>query len=182
MAAINRNRDKNNRKEDKEESIELKDTTGKVQLATDTNTTESCFVNTNICLVRNKASDIEELRLNKLQEEDAQLLKIWNNLENDGKNALTLIQQQIEIAQNKNKFQYDKNVTNIAYKVGDLVLKESQVVKRGLARKLMPLYQGPYPIKKIVLPNILIELLDNPSTIEMVHVNRTKPYHQNEIS
>uniref|UniRef100_A0A915L710 NADAR domain-containing protein n=1 Tax=Romanomermis culicivorax TaxID=13658 RepID=A0A915L710_ROMCU len=38
-----------------------------------------------ICLVRNKASDIEELRLNKLQEEDAQLLQIWNNLENDGK-------------------------------------------------------------------------------------------------
>jgi len=96
--------------------------------------------------------------------------------------ALTVIQSQIEKAQQKYKFQYDKKARNVAYKVGDLILKESQVVRKGLIRKLMPLYQGPYKIIKLIWPNIVVEMLDNPAIVETLHVNRTKPYKRDDSS
>uniref|UniRef100_A0A915I829 Uncharacterized protein n=1 Tax=Romanomermis culicivorax TaxID=13658 RepID=A0A915I829_ROMCU len=65
--------------------------------------------------------------------------------------------------------------------VGDMILKESQLVKKGLTRKLMPIFQGPYKIGNIVLPNLIIESLENPKLIETVHINRTNPFHGQNV-
>jgi len=93
--------------------------------------------------------------------------------------ATKLVQENIRLAQRSYKHFYDRTQHNVDYNVGDLVLKESQIVKKGLAKKLMPLYEGPYRITKIRYPNITIQMLSNPSKIPIIHVNRSKRFLDN---
>uniref|UniRef100_A0A915JRD6 Uncharacterized protein n=1 Tax=Romanomermis culicivorax TaxID=13658 RepID=A0A915JRD6_ROMCU len=86
-----------------------------------------------------------------------------------------------------------KSVTNVFVKegkiatadgrtmVGECVLKELEVIKKGLAKKLQPVYLGPYKILKVNYPNLTIQALDNPKRIKTIHVNKTKKYHTNAV-
>uniref|UniRef100_A0A915JMI6 Uncharacterized protein n=1 Tax=Romanomermis culicivorax TaxID=13658 RepID=A0A915JMI6_ROMCU len=96
-------------------------------------------------------------------------------------NALTIIQGQIQDAQNRYENQYNKRAPNQTFKVGECVLKESEVIKKGLAKKLQPVYLGPYKILKVNYPNLTIQALDNPKHIKTIHVNKTKKYHTNAV-
>jgi len=92
-------------------------------------------------------------------------------------NALTLVQGQIKEAQSKYKAIYDKNANHVNLNVGDLILKESQISRRGLIKKLQPIYVGPYRITKIKYPNVMIQSLDDSTKPETIHINRTKKYN-----
>jgi len=96
--------------------------------------------------------------------------------------SLTHIQNKLQQNQSKYKETYDKKTHNIEYKIGDLVLKENQSIKKGLAQKFQPLFNGPYTIRKIKYPNITIEKTTHPFTIETLHVNRTKPYNASDTA
>uniref|UniRef100_A0A915IR76 Uncharacterized protein n=1 Tax=Romanomermis culicivorax TaxID=13658 RepID=A0A915IR76_ROMCU len=45
----------------------------------------------------------------------------------------------------------------------------------------MPMYQGPYRVTGIVLPNMIMELVDDPSAREVIHTNPTKPYRKRQL-
>lgn len=53
-------------------------------------------------------------------------------------------------------------------------MKDSHASGKGLTSKLMPIYQGPYRITGVKYPNIVIESLNQPNHVEIIHVNRTK--------
>uniref|UniRef100_A0A915HNS6 Uncharacterized protein n=1 Tax=Romanomermis culicivorax TaxID=13658 RepID=A0A915HNS6_ROMCU len=91
--------------------------------------------------------------------------------------ALMVIQSKIQEAQEKYKQNYDKSRFNVNYKVGDMVWKESETVKRGQTKKLRPIFDGPYKIIKITYPNVMIENKSKHVGYETIHVNRTKPFN-----
>uniref|UniRef100_A0A915HYC8 Uncharacterized protein n=1 Tax=Romanomermis culicivorax TaxID=13658 RepID=A0A915HYC8_ROMCU len=43
------------------------------------------------------------------------------------------------------------------------------------------MYQGPYRVTGIVLPNIIMELVDDPSVRKVIHANGTKPYSKRQL-
>lgn len=61
---------------------------------------------------------------------------------------------------------YDKNVNQVLYKEGDLIL-----LKNETASKLDTLYNGPYIVIEDQEPNVKLIKKYN---IEIVHKNRTK--------
>ena len=68
--------------------------------------------------------------------------------------------------------QYKRN-----YKVGDLVLLFTPVVKQGNCRKLSSLWTGPYTITDILSDVILHIKMNNLSHHKVVHHNHLKPYY-----
>lgn len=96
--------------------------------------------------------------------------------------AITIANENIKHSQDKYKMSYNNKAKDVNYKVGDYVLKDSHVIKKGITPKLLPLYQGPYKIVEIRYPNIVIELVQNPKHIETIHVNRTKRYFTQEAT
>lgn len=91
--------------------------------------------------------------------------------------ALTTIQKILDKAQGKYTDQYNKKAVEPNYKVGDLVLKDIRSCKRGLTTKLLPKYEGPFRIIEINYPNVRIQCLKNPKSLETLHVNRTRKFH-----
>ena len=72
---------------------------------------------------------------------------------------------------------YDLKQYKNNYKVGDLVLLFTPVVKQGNCRKLSNLWTGPYTITEILSDVILRIKLNNLSHHKVVHHNRLKPYY-----
>uniref|UniRef100_A0A915INY1 Uncharacterized protein n=1 Tax=Romanomermis culicivorax TaxID=13658 RepID=A0A915INY1_ROMCU len=85
--------------------------------------------------------------------------------------ALTIIHDQALKAQEKYKQMYDKNENNIIYKIGDYVWKESQMIGKNKAKKLQPIFQGPYKIVNINYPNLFFENPNSSTGFETIHVN-----------
>jgi len=92
--------------------------------------------------------------------------------------ALRIVQQNIYENQDKYKEFYDRSKHNVEYAVGDLILKESQVRKPGISKKLLPLYDGPYRVVSVKYPNIEVQLLSDSTKREVIHVNRTKRFYK----
>ena len=72
---------------------------------------------------------------------------------------------------------YDLKKYKHNYKVGDLVLLFTPVVKQGNCRKLSSLWTGPYTITEILSDVIIRIKLNNLSHHKVVHHNRLKPYY-----
>lgn len=91
------------------------------------------------------------------------------------------IPQIISSAQEKQKKQYDENRRDFEFEEGDLVLLEKIFVPGKGARKLAPLYEGPFRIsRKISALNYEVELgPGRRSPSKVVHINRLKRYHAN---
>jgi len=83
-----------------------------------------------------------------------------------------LAQQNIQKAQNKQKLQYDKKVSEIDYEIGDIVYKRVGQITPGTSPKFSNKYDGPYTIKNISYPNVTIS--NSTGKTEIVHVNRIK--------
>lgn len=68
------------------------------------------------------------------------------------------------------KLMYDKYVNPVSYKENDLIL-----VKNDTLGKLDSIYSGPYKVVKDIPPNV--EIINKYGKKDIIHKNRTKPYH-----
>lgn len=72
------------------------------------------------------------------------------------------------LSKEKRKCAYDKNINHVTYQIGQLVL-----VKNECAKKLDPVYVGPYSVVEDMGVNV--KILKN-NKHDIVHKNRTKPF------
>jgi len=77
----------------------------------------------------------------------------------------------------KSKLQYDKNVNEKIFKVGDKVLLHDETVRKGRSKKLETQWVGPYTITA-KLSDVNHEIKGGRRTIR-VHANRIKPFIEN---
>jgi len=86
----------------------------------------------------------------------------------------------IKIEQDKQKKNYDKSHKTVSYSPGQLVLIDTKSQKFGEIKKLAHKFNGPFKIiEKISDVNYKIELiLRGKPTVDIIHVNRMKPYHE----
>jgi len=95
--------------------------------------------------------------------------------------ALTVVQRQIHDAQAAYSKSYNQRAHNFKYEIGNFVLKESVEVKKGLTPKFLPIWRGPFRVISVDYPNITITDPMNPKFTEVIHVNRTKLFHDKTI-
>ena len=90
--------------------------------------------------------------------------------------AWTLAREHIQVAQVRQKRQYDKCAKDHNYKVGDRVIIFLPSVVTGKARKLARPYYGPYRVLSVKPTNIEARLVDKPDTDSIfVTVSRVWP-------
>jgi len=77
----------------------------------------------------------------------------------------------------KAKLQYDRNINEKIFKVGDKVLLHDKTVRRGRSKKLETQWVGPYTITA-KLSDVNFEIKEGRKTIR-VHANRIKPFIEN---
>lgn len=99
-----------------------------------------------------------------------------NNYAKEAKFRLEVAHKRAQTLLNRHKLRqksnYDRNVTDDKFSVGDMVL-----LKNETAHKIDPKYKGPYKIIDI-LKNNNIKILDNKINKEqIVHANRLKIYN-----
>ena len=84
--------------------------------------------------------------------------------------------RQLEENQVKIKERYDENSTNVDYQVGDLVWIYTPVSQKGLSKKLMKFWAGPYLVIQQTGPvNFRVKNLQNNKLVSSpIHVNRMK--------
>lgn len=85
----------------------------------------------------------------------------------------------IKKEQDNQKKYYDKSHKTVSYSSGQLVLIDTKFQKFREIKKLAHKFSGPFKIiKKISDVNYEIELiLRGKPTVDIIHVNRIKPYH-----
>lgn len=86
----------------------------------------------------------------------------------------------IKTEQDKQKLYYDKSHKTVSYSPGQMVLIDIKSQKYGEIKKLTHKFQGPFKIiEKISDINYKIALtLRGKPTVDIIHVNRIKPYHE----
>ena len=81
----------------------------------------------------------------------------------------------IKEAQEVQKSYYDQSIGGPSIKECDLVLLRDQRSKKGLSRKLLNKFIGPFRVRRVVSPNADLTELDG-SKPKRVHINRLKPF------
>ena len=123
---------------------------------------------------------------------DATLLKAQEAYENtdDYRHVITdrfiearkLTSDNIELAQQRQKAQYDKRAKEVTYEVGQRVWLYTPNKKKGLSSKLTHNWHGPFRILAKKSPvNYLLDSNDERNYIHNVHVNRLKPFISTDI-
>ena len=88
-----------------------------------------------------------------------------------------IARENIQRAQQKMKAQYDKNAEDSRFIVGQQVWVYTPKTKRGLSKKLLHLWHGPYRLVEQLSPvHFFLRSQDNSRIKFAVHVNRMKPY------
>jgi len=88
-----------------------------------------------------------------------------------------IARENIQRAQQKMKAQYDKNAKDSRFIVGQQVWVYTPKTKRGLSKKLLHLWHGPYRLVEQLSPvHFFLRSQDNSRVKFAVHVNRMKPY------
>ncbi|CAF4619602.1 unnamed protein product [Didymodactylos carnosus] len=95
--------------------------------------------------------------------------------------AFDFVRQNLEIAQQNQRSNYNQHRKDVHFKVGDLVMMATTVgsaLGKWKAPKLDPRWVGPFQITKKITPidYQIISLADN-RVIEAVHVERLRPYY-----
>eukprot|EP00795_Rhopilema_esculentum_P012828 gene12828-biopygen3009 len=100
--------------------------------------------------------------------------RILTNLEN----AQRIVSSETQLAQQKMKEYYDRNSQPVVYDIGDEVWVFTPKSKKGLSKKLLHNYHGPYRIVAKHFPvHFRLRTLDNRPVSVPVHANRLKPYY-----
>ena len=73
----------------------------------------------------------------------------------------------------RRKRDYDVKLKQESYEVGDFVYKLNYATKKGVSKKLQPLYDGPFIVTRVLSP-VLIEI-ENRKRKKVVHHNKLKP-------
>ena len=91
--------------------------------------------------------------------------------------ARKLAHENIELAQQRQKVQYDKNAKEVNYEVGERVWLYTPNNKTGLSSKLTHNWHGPFRILAKKSPvNYLLDSNEERNITQVVHVNRLKPF------
>ena len=100
--------------------------------------------------------------------------RILTNLEN----AQRIVSCKTQLAQQKMKEYYDRHSQPVIYDIGDKVWVFTPKSKKGLSKKLLHNYHGPYRIVAKLSPvHFRLRTLDNRPVSVPVHANRLKPYY-----
>ena len=101
--------------------------------------------------------------------------------QNKLKKLFKLVKNNQELKMNKAKLRYDRNVRAAKVKEGDLVLILDQGPKKGLNKKLMPRWKGPYRVLQVISEtNYKIQTINTlRKRTFVVHRNKIKRYHGN---
>jgi len=95
---------------------------------------------------------------------------------------ISWVRENMMEAHDKNKHYYDVHHKDALYSSGDLVLIRNHVISRkeeGIARKLSPLWIGPFVIGDFITPvTYTILKLPNKKSIGTRHVSDIKPFYQ----
>ena len=95
--------------------------------------------------------------------------------------AYQLVRENLLDARLAHKTQYDRRARNRIFEIGDRVLKDVRVVKKGHSKKFTPKYVGPYRVIEVLTDlTVRIQAEGQPKS-ELIHVNRIKPLHYTEI-
>ena len=88
-----------------------------------------------------------------------------------------IARENIQKAQQKMKMHYDKRAKKRDFEIGQSVWVYTPKVKKGLSKKLMHLWHGPYRIAEKLSPvHFYLRTKDNRRVKFAVHANRIKPY------
>lgn len=88
-----------------------------------------------------------------------------------------LLKINIQHAQQRMKDSYDRDAIPTSYDIGEKVWVYTPKTKRGLSRKLLFSWHGPYMIVGQTSPvSYVLRAGDNRHIATMVHVSRMKPY------
>ena len=88
-----------------------------------------------------------------------------------------IARENIQKAQQKMKAQYDRHAKDRNFIVGQKVWVYTPKTKKGLSKKLLHLWHGPYRlVEKKTFCHFLLRNIDNKGVKFAVHVNRMKPY------
>ena len=99
--------------------------------------------------------------------------RIVQNLEN----AQHIISTNTQLAQQKMKEHYDRTSKPVPFDIGCKVWVYTPKSKKGLSKKLMHNYHGPYRIVARLSPvHFRLRTMDNRPVAVPVHANRMKPY------
>ena len=91
--------------------------------------------------------------------------------------ARQLTHDNIELAQQRQKTQYDKTAKERSYDIGQKVWLYTPNNRKGLSSKLTHNWHGPYRIlAKRSAVNYLLDANDERDYVQTVHVNRLKPF------
>lgn len=89
--------------------------------------------------------------------------------------AFTLVKNNIELAQQKQKQHQDKNAREPDFSIGDRVWIYLPVTKPGLTSKLIHPWNGPHRVIEKTSPvNFKVESCDNKKRQQIIHANRMK--------
>ena len=101
--------------------------------------------------------------------------------QNKLKKLFKLVKNNQELKMNKAKLRYDRNVRAAKVKEGDLVLILDQGPKKGLNKKLMPRWKGPYRVLQVISEtNYKIQTINTlRKRTFVVHRNKIKRYYGN---
>lgn len=92
--------------------------------------------------------------------------------------AHSIAQRNVQRAQQLMKFQYDKNAKETTFQLGQRVWVYTPKTKKGLSKKLLHKWHGPYRICRILSPvHYQLRTCDNRLIATTVHANRMKPYY-----
>ena len=99
--------------------------------------------------------------------------RIIENLEN----AQRIVSSNTQLAQLQMKEHYDKTSRPVQYEIGGKVWVYTPKTKKGLSKKLLHNFHGPYRIVAKLSPvHFRLRTLDNRPVSVPVHANRMKPY------
>ncbi|XP_065056364.1 uncharacterized protein LOC135684656 [Rhopilema esculentum] len=91
--------------------------------------------------------------------------------------ARKLTRDNIELAQQRQKSQYDKTAKDVTYDIGQQVWLYTPNNRKGLSSKLTHNWHGPYRILAKKSPgNYLLGANEERNYIQTVHVNRLMPF------
>ena len=92
--------------------------------------------------------------------------------------AQEMARSNIQRAQQRMKLQYDQHATLTDFAIGQRVWAFTPKTKKGLSRKLLHNWHGPYRvIQKLSPAHYLLRTATNNRVTTAVHVNRLKPYY-----
>ena len=95
--------------------------------------------------------------------------------------AFQQVKTNLAQAREQQKIQYDKRVKQLKFNVGDKVLLNMRTPMKGVSKKLIPRFIGPFRILKLNDNDTVVIQQHAGKQTQLVHVNRIKPLFESMI-